>query len=113
LGILEKTRALLISKLGGRIEDASADSRALKDLILELEKARSDIVAGLEALEREVEYLELHERGAGREASIEKIEADIAEGEAELRRVEQGLEDVRETLTAASPRRGGDAPKDA
>lgn len=100
MGILEKTRALLVSKLGTRIKDSSADERALKDLILELEKARADIIKGLEALGREVEYLENHERGGGREASLEKMEADIAEGETELRRVEQGIEEAREALAA-------------
>ncbi len=100
MGILEKTRALLVSSLGSRIEKASADAGALNDLIAELEKARADILKGLEGLEREVEYLENHERGGGREASLEKIEADIAEGESELRKVEQGIEDAAEALAA-------------
>jgi chromosome segregation ATPase len=103
LGILEKARALLISGLSSRIEAASADAGALKDLIAELEKARADILTGLEGLEREVEYLENHERGGGREASLEKIEADIAEGELELRKVEQGIEDAGEALAALEP----------
>jgi len=81
LGILEKTRAILVSRLGPLIEESSADVEALKRLVIDLEEARSDITEGLGALEREVEYLENHERGGGREASLEKIEADIAEGD--------------------------------
>jgi len=101
LGILEKTRAILVSRLGPLIEESSADVEALKKIIVDLEGARADIIEGLEALEREVEYLENHERGSGREASLEKIEADIAEGEAELKRVVKGIEDARQALSAA------------
>ena len=101
MGILEKTRAILLSRLGPLIEESSADVEALKKLIVDLEDARADLTKALGALEREVEYLENHDRGAGREASIEKIEAEIAEGETELRRVAKGIEDARQALNAA------------
>ncbi len=107
MGILEKTRAILVSRLGPLIDESSADVDALKKLIVDLEEARADITEGLGALEREVEYLENHERGGGREASLEKIEADIAEGEAELRRVEKGIEDARQALGAAISKGAG------
>ena len=100
MGILERTRAILVSTLGVRVKDASADERALKDLILVLEKAKVDVTAGLETLARELEYLENHERGAGREVAIEKAAADIAEGEIELKRVEQGIKDAQAALSA-------------
>ena len=104
MGILEKTRALLVSKLGSRIKDLSADERALKDLILELERCRGEITAGLASLAREVEYIENHDSGAGREADIEKIQAEVAEGEVELARVEGGIDEVRSELAALSKR---------
>lgn len=107
MGILERTRALLVSRLGPRIEDLSADARGLKDLIMDLEKARDDINVVLDASQREVEYLESHERGAGREVNIEKLQADIAEGEVELRNVEEGVALARQALAAALKRDKG------
>jgi len=99
LGILEKTRALLVSKLGPRIREKSSDERALKDLVLELEKARTDIERGLESLDREASWLE--ERGEEGDR-LENIRADIREGKEELRRVADGLEEARRALETAS-----------
>lgn len=107
MGILERTRALLVSRLGPRIEDLSADARALKNLVMDLEKARDDINAGLDALQRQVKYFENHERGTGGEVNIEKIEADIAEGEVELRNVEEGIAQARQALSDALKRDKG------
>ena len=99
MGILEKTRALLVAKLGKRIKASSADARALKDLILELEKARAEILRGLEDLRRDVEWTRRQEESPKRDADIEKLDADIAEGEAELARVNDGVAEAQAAFT--------------
>ena len=95
MGILEKTRALLVSRLGPRIGELSADARALKNLIMQLEKARDDIIAGIALRQRELKHLKKDKRRAGRELDIEKIEEEIAVGQIELRNVEEGSTLVR------------------
>ncbi len=102
MGILEKTRALLVAKLGKRIKASSADARALKDLILELEKARAEILRGLEALRRDVEWAHSQEESPQRDADIEKLDADIAEGEAELTRVNDGIAEAQAAFARAT-----------
>lgn len=104
MGILERTRALLVSQLGLRIEDSGADVRALKDLILELEKARADILQGLEALRREVGWLEEQPKSEDRDSDLDDIQGDILEGEEELRRVVEGTSQAQAALQAAAKR---------
>lgn len=95
MGILEKTRALQVSRLGPRIEDSRADESALRNLVAELERARSDILRGLDAIEREQKYL----IESGKEPERRKaIAADISEGEVELKRVVEGIAGAREAL---------------
>jgi len=102
MGILEKTRALLVSKLGPRLADARADTRALRDLILELERARSDVVRGLDSLRPEAARFEALAPSSERDAGLAKVRADISEGEVELKHVVEGIEEAKAALAAAS-----------
>gem|GEM_PF-2862631 len=104
MGILEKTRALLVSKLGPRIKDASADARALRDLVLELERAKADIERGLEALRREAEWLGARELSPDENARLARIRGDIDEGEKEYERVVEGIGEAKAALKKVSER---------
>ena len=106
MGILEKTRALLVAKLGPRIKDASADVRALRDLILELEKARSDILRGLDALKREAQWIKSRPNSDDGSARLAKIRADIKEGDGELARVVKGIARAKAALAEARGKPG-------
>ena len=105
-GILEKTRALLVAKLGPRIKDASAADRALRDLILELEKARSDILRGLDSLKREAQWLQSRPQSDDGEARLDRIRADIKEGDGELARVVKGIAQAKAALAEARRKPG-------
>lgn len=102
MGILEKTRALLVSRLGGMVKDVSADARALRDLILELERSRADILRGIEQLRREEEYHVSCGESDKEGTPLATIRGDIAEGEAELKRVMAAIDEAQKTFAAAS-----------
>jgi chromosome segregation ATPase len=110
VGILEKTRALLVSKLGPRIKDSSADARALRDLVLELERARTDVMRGIEALEHEIQWLENEMRSPDEDKRLAKIRADVDEGRQELVRVVEGIVEAKAALAMASKPRGTGRP---
>jgi outer membrane biosynthesis protein TonB len=101
LGILEKTRALLVAMLGSRLEDISADEQALRNLIMDLERAHADIKRGIENLKREEEYL----RGLGGEpvpgSRLAAVIADIKEGEQELVRVVAAVDEAQTAFRRA------------
>lgn len=102
MGILEKTRALLVSRLGPRIQDAGADAKALRELIVDLERARADIVRGLERLRGDEEWLATSVLTRENKAQLAKVRADMAEGLAELARVAAGIDEAKAALAAAS-----------
>ncbi len=101
MGILEKTRALLVARLGSRITDASADERALRDLIMELERCRGDILRGLDDLRREEETLRAAGECATEGSRLAVVVADIREGEAELDRVSAGIDEAQKAFKEA------------
>ncbi len=106
VGILERTRALLVATLGPRIKELSADERGLKDLILVLDEARVDIERGLEALRRDVDWLSAQEESQARDDELARIEGDMKEGEDELGQVKEGIVDTRKALAAAQKKSG-------
>jgi hypothetical protein len=102
MGILDKARAHLVSRVAERIKSAADDAKALSELVLELERCRADLLRGIEALRREEEYYKSWGASSKEGSPLTSLRADIAAGEVELKRAHAALAQAQSAFAAAA-----------